>query len=229
MRRSRSIGSIAALSAAALMLLAADARADEAAVSRADDRGRLHVYAGLFGSAHLVAGQSTDYRRGYLDHGGGGGAFAGVRLDRFWAIELGWRTTVNGEEFESARVTNIPLERLAVTTVGVGPRLYLPVPIEWIAQPYAQASAGYSAILVRFTDCPDCDTVFAKGPAAELGGGVDFRLGRRLSAGLRATGQLLHFGSDAFEKRFRQGGFEPSRTQATILSLATDAYAMFHF
>jgi hypothetical protein len=215
--------------ALAVMLLARDARGDAGGLLRADDRARLHVYAGLFGSAHLVAGQATDYRRGYLDHGGGGGAFAGVRLDRFWAIELSWRTTVNGEDFEAARVTNIPLEGLAVTTLGIGPRLYMPVPAEWLVEPYAQASAGYSAVLVRFADCPDCDTVFARGPAAELGAGIDVRLGRRLTAGVRATGQLLHFGADAFEKRFRQAGFEPSHTQTTILSLATDAYAMFHF
>jgi hypothetical protein len=213
----------------ALCALSARAAADTAAVRRSsvESRGRLHAYAGLFGSTQLVAAQSTDYRRGYLDHGGGGGLFAGVRLNRLFSVEGNWRVTVNGEHLSAARVTNLPVDALIVTTWGVGARVHWPT--GGIVEPYGHASAGYAAIMVSYVDCPDCPRVFATGPAAELGGGIDVHLGRRASVGLRLTGQLLHFGQDAFEKRFRQVGFEPSSTQATILSSATDLYAMFHF
>ncbi|HWM86734.1 MAG TPA: outer membrane beta-barrel protein [Kofleriaceae bacterium] len=217
------------LVACALLGLCATARADSTGLrlSPAEEHARLHVYAGLFGSGYLVAAQSTDYRRGYLDHGGGGGLFAGVRLDRLLAVEIDWRTTLNGENFAAARVTNLPLDGLVVTTVSLGARVY--VPTGSMLEPYGLASAGYAVIMTDFVECPDCDSVFATGPAAALGGGLDVHLGRRLSAGLRMSGQVMHFGSDSFEKRFRVVGVEPSQTQATILSLATDAYATFHF
>lgn len=192
-----------------------------------DERARLHVYAGMFGSAHLVTAQATDYRRGYLDHGGGGGLFGGVRLNRLFSIEANLRTTINGENFARARVTNIPIDAVVVTSLGVGGKLH--VPTGTIFEPYGHASAGYALITADFVECPDCDTVFAGGPALELGAGVDVHLTRLISAGLRATGQVMHFGSDSFEKRLRLDGFQPSQTQTTILSFATDAYAAFHF
>jgi hypothetical protein len=220
---------LAACALLALAALRAPAMADSANGGSAppDSRGRLHVYAGLFGSAHLVAAQATDYRRGYLDHGAGGGVLAGVRLNRLLAVEAAWRTTANRDDLDGARVTNLPLETMVVTAVTAGPRVYWPTdgPVE----PYALFSLGYAAILTDFAGCPDCDTLFAGGPAAELGAGVDLRLGRHVSAGLRTSGQLLHFAGDSFEKRFRQADVEPSRTATTILSLATDAYAAFHF
>jgi opacity protein-like surface antigen len=218
------------LAACAVVALgAASARADSGDVraSRAHRRDRAHVYAGLFGSAYLVAAQATDYRRGYLDHGGGGGLFGGVRLNRRFSVEAGVRTTVHGENFARARVTNLPLDRLVLTTLGVGGRLHLPTGT--IFEPYAGAGAGYAIVAADFVECPDCDTVFAAGPQAELGAGVDVQVYGRISAGLRATGQVMYFGSDAFEKRLRVQGFEPSRTRTTILSMATDAYAAFHF
>jgi hypothetical protein len=241
---SANAGSAAAGSARADSARADSARADFAAAESAaadsantesatpgsapaDSRGRLHVYAGLFGSAHLVAAQATDYRRGYLDHGAGGGVLAGVRLNRVLAVEAGWRTTANRENLSGARVTNLPLETMVVTTVTAGPRVYWPT--GGAVEPYALFSLGYAAILTDFAGCPDCDTLFAGGPAAELGAGVDLRLGRHLSAGLRTSGQVVHFAGDSFEKRFRQADVEPSRTATTILSLATDAYAAFHF
>ncbi len=205
------------------------ARADSAATAAHPPpaRDRVHAYAGLFGSGYLVAAQSTDYRRGYLDHGGGGGLFAGVRLHRLFSVEANLRTTVNGENFARARVTNLPVDSLVVTTVGLGGRVHWPT--DGLLEPYAHASAGYAIVLTDFAECPDCDTVFAKGPQAELGAGLDVQLTRQLSAGVRVGGQVMYFGSDAFEKRFRLVPVEASRTQTTILSLTTDAYAMWHF
>jgi hypothetical protein len=211
---------VAALAAVALCALSGSARAEPAA-------DRVHAYAGLFGSGVLVAAQSTDYRRGYLDHGGGGGLFAGVRLHRLFSVEANLRTTVNGENFARARVTNLPLDSLIVTTVGVGGRVHWPT--AGLLEPYGHASAGYAIVLTDFAECPDCDTAFAKGPQGELGAGIDVQLHGRLSAGVRASGQVMYFGSDAFEKRLRQDPVEASRTRTTILSLTTDAYAMWHF
>jgi Outer membrane protein beta-barrel domain len=206
--------------------LASGARADSSDV-RARHQERMHAYAGLFGSAYLVAAQATDYRRGYLDHGGGGGLFAGVRLNRRFSVEARVRATVNGEHFARARVTHLPLDALVVTTVGLGGRVHLPIGSAF--EPYAAASAGYAVVVADFVDCPDCDAVFAKGPQAELGGGLDLHLSPRLSAGVRAGGQVLYFGHDSFEKRLREVELEPSQTRTAILSLATDAHASFHF
>ncbi|HYU14722.1 MAG TPA: hypothetical protein VEL05_01570, partial [Candidatus Acidoferrum sp.] len=118
----------AARAVLALCAMSAAARADSATVRRssAGSRERLHAYAGLFGSTQLVAAQSTDYRRGYLDHGGGGGLFAGVRLNRLFSVEGNWRVTVNGQDLDAARVTNIPVEALIVTTWGLGARVHWP-------------------------------------------------------------------------------------------------------
>ena len=218
---------LAACAALAVCALSAGARADSTATAERPARTRVHAYAGLFGSGHLVAAQATDYRRGYLDHGGGGGLFAGVRLHRLFSVEANLRTTVNGEDFARARVTNLPLDSVLVTTVGLGGRVHWPT--GGMLEPYGHASAGYALLLTDFAGCPDCDTVFATGPQAELGAGLDVQLLGRLSAGVRASGQVMYFGSDAFEMRFRQVPVEASRTQTTILSLATDAYAMWHF
>ncbi len=216
----RSETRVAALAAMVLCALSGSTRAEPAA-------DRVHAYAGLFGSGILVAAQSTDYRRGYLDHGGGGGLFAGVRIHPLFSVEANLRTTVNGENFARARVTNLPLDSLIVNTVGVGGRLHWPT--GGLLEPYAHASAGYAIVLTDFAECPDCDTVFAKGPQGELGAGVEVQLAGPLSAGVRVSGQVMYFGSDAFEKRFRLVPVEASRTRTTILSLATDAYAAWHF
>jgi hypothetical protein len=233
-RRARGArGALAALVASAALVVWPGAAARAEPVRPADGaaelgaRERLHVYAGMFGSGLLVAAQATDYRRGYLGHGGGGGIFAGVRLSRLFSVEANLRATVNGEHFARARVTNLPLDGLVVTTIGVGGRVHWPT--SWIVEPYGHASAGYAIITADFVDCPDCSAVFATGPQAELGGGVDLHLGRRLSAGVRVAGQVMHFGSDSFEARFRIESVQPSETRSTILSVATDVYAMFHF
>jgi hypothetical protein len=225
----RAAGALLALLAIAAPRAAAHADPAVRAAGSApiDARARLHAYAGVFGSGYLVAAQATDYRRGYLGHGGGGGLLAGVRLSRLFSVEADLRTTINGEHFARARVTNIPLDRLVVTTIGLGGRVHWPT--SSIFEPYGHASAGYAIVTADFVDCPDCDSVFATGPQAELGGGVDVHLGHHLSAGVRVAGQVMHFGSDSFEARFRIPSVQPSETRSTILSLATDLYAAFHF
>lgn len=227
--RSRSTASRLAAAAVLVLVLATPrgAAAEPARVEAPAARAPVHVYAGLLGSGVLVAAQATDYRRGYLGNGGGGGLFAGVRLGPHVSLELDGRVTVNRERFAAARVTNIAVDGLAVTTLTGGVRLHWP--LGGILEPYGRIGAGYAAIVASYPDCAACDTVFATGPALELGGGVEVSLTRRFSVGARIGGQLLHFGEDAFERRLRQPDRTPSRTRTTILSATADLTAAFHF
>ena len=217
----------AAAAAAALLLAPRGAAAEPPRVEGPAPSAPVHLYAGLSGSGVAAVAQATDYRRGYLGNGGGGGLFAGVRLGPHVSLELDGRVTRNGERFAAARVTNIPVGGLAVTTLVGGIRLHWP--LGGALEPYGRLGAGYAAIVASYPDCAACDTVFATGQAAELGAGVDLALTRRITVGVRAGGQLLHFGEDAFERRLRQPDRTPSRTRAAIFSATADLTAAFHF
>jgi opacity protein-like surface antigen len=225
--RSTSAWLAATAAAAALVLAPRGAAADPARIETPAERAPVHVYAGLFGSGVVAVAQATDYRRGYLGNGGGGGLFVGVRLGPLVSIELDGRVTRNAERFAAARVTNIAVGGLAVTTLTGGVRLHWP--LGGILEPYGRLGAGYAAIVASYPDCAACDTVFATGQAVELGGGVDVSVSERITVGVRAGGQLLHFGEDAFERRLRQPDRTPSRTRAAIFSATADLTAAFHF
>jgi len=184
-------------------------------------------YAGTLGSADLVIRQDTDYRTGYLDHGGGGGLVAGIELGPVFAVELVARATANGQHLAAARVTNLPVAGLAVTTATLGVRLRVPTTGPIV--PFGRLGIGYAAIMPVFVDCPSCDTVFTAGLAVEAGLGVDLAATAWLHVGAQASSQLLHFESDAFERRLRQAGSEPSMTHATITSVVCDVFAAVHF
>lgn len=224
---SRSRRAWLAAAAAALCLAPRGGAADPERAHAPAARAPVHVYAGVFGAGVVAVAQATDYRRGYLGNGGGGGLFAGVRLGPLVSIELGGRVTWNQERFAAARVTNIAVGGLAVTTLTGAVRLDWP--LGGIVEPHGRIGAGYAAIVASYPDCAACDAVFATGQAVELGGGVDVSVTDRITVGVRAGGQLLHFGEDAFERRLRQPGRTPSRTRAAIFSATADLTAAFHF
>jgi hypothetical protein len=199
---------------ALLVLIAGAAHAD------------ARVYAGLSGAAQVVATQQTDYRRSYLGRGAGGGLFAGVHVRPWLALDLTSRATVHDERFAEARVTNLPIAAVAATTIALGPRLRWPGSRR--LTPHARAAIGYAAIVVDFVECPACHAVFARGLDVELSGGLDIAIARRFWIGLQATGQLLHFRGDDFERRFRVAS-EPSRTRTTVASLIVELSLSLHF
>jgi hypothetical protein len=197
------------------------------ASARAETTPRRHVFVGVVGAGRVVVAQRTGYRQGYLGNGGGGGVVVGVRAQRWLSLDAELLTAVHAQRLAAARVTTLPIAGAALARASLGVRVHWPSGGR--LEPYAGARLGLAATFLDFVDCPDCDRLFATGPAAELRGGVELALGRRLALGVSGGAELMHFAGDAFERRLRQAGFERSHTPTTIVSIAVGLDATAHF
>jgi hypothetical protein len=208
----------------ACMLEGTTARAeDQEAPGASWDGQRLHV--GVFGSGYFVAGQWTDWRTGYLGHGGGVGLEAGFRPKWWVSFDLKWRFTLNQEDFAAARVTYFEVDRLYVTTVGGGPTFHWPFAPQWDAYSYVQLA--YAVVGTSYQDCPECDSIFTRGWTGEVGVGLDFHLPSSISLGARVGAQVSRFRWDAFERRFRTD-VEQAR-ETLVLPVIIDLTVRYRF
>lgn len=187
-------------------------------------RHRVHGYVGGYLQGFVVAAQVTDYNTGYLSHGGGGGLFGGIRLGPFFSLELDWGITYHDESFDTGGGTTTTfLDSLYLMTFTLNGKIHIPTrgPIE----PYFQAGIGFAYIGASYGagGCLDCDSIFAKGPAFNIGGGLDFWMGPFFSLGGRLLYRGLYFTEDAF------GNSIGNARSNFVNGVSLDVNIQFHF
>ena len=184
-------------------------------------RHRLHGYIGAQLTGLIVVAQVTDYETGYLGHGGGGGIFGGVRFNPWLAIELNWNATYHDERFDAGSSTVIVLDSIYLMSITADAKIHIPTwgPIE----PFIQAGIGFAYIGANYDDCIGCDSIFASGPAFNLGGGVDIWLGPHISVGGRMLYKGLYFNEDEFGRR------SDLSESNYVNGINIDAFLSYHF
>ena len=190
-------------------------------------RHRLHGYIGGQLSGFIVAAQVTEYDHGYLGHGGGGGLYGGVRLGPFVSLEANWNITFHDESWRAVTpggtvIEDRYLDSIYLMTLTADAKIHIPTrgPVE----PFFQGGIGFAFIGATYADPDyDGDTIFAKGPAFNLGGGLDIWLGPWLSVG----GRLLYRGP-----YFTQDDFTGQAIKAEsnyVNGVDIDVFLTFHF
>jgi hypothetical protein len=134
---------------------------------------RRHFYLGAEGVGVAVLGQSGP--REFLSHGGGVNLFLGGRVSRRAAIEFGWQPTFHGRD--GAPLAAGDNGGLGFSALTFDVKLF---PLLGPIQPYFAAGVGSYFL----TD--DGMSLYAEGPGYQVGGGIDFWLGRHVSLGLKA-------------------------------------------
>lgn len=179
-------------------------------------RHRVHGYMGGQAGGMFVLAQVTDYTEGYLSHGGGAGLFGGLRLGPFVSLELNWTIS-----FHDDALTQKYLDSLYLMTVTADAKIHIPTygPVE----PYFQAGVGFAYIGATYYDCTACDSIFAKGPAFNVGGGMDFWLGPWFSIGGRILYRGLYFNEDAY------GRVSNAAKSNFVNGISVDVNGTFHF
>lgn len=174
---------------------------------------RPHAYLGLQGMGLFVLGHVTDLPEGYIDHGGGGGVFAGVRLGRYISLEANWTITFHDDLFESAPGAIVVLDSLYVMTLTGDLKIH--VPTYSALEPYFQVGIGAAWL----GDTGD-EGMFARGPAFNAGAGADLWLNPFVSIGGRVLYRGLAFGEADFTLPDNQRDF--------VNTLSVDANITFH-
>ncbi|HZS39725.1 MAG TPA: outer membrane beta-barrel protein [Polyangia bacterium] len=157
---------------AALSLAPRPARAEFVYVRPAPNPfARPHFYMGAEVVGVAVVGETGP--RSFLDHGGGFNLFVGGRINRVFALELGWQPTFHNNQTDifGERVSTVGLD--ALTVDGKFYPLYGPI------QPYLTVGAGLYLLGDNFS-------VLAEGPGYQIGAGIDFWITRHVSLGLKA-------------------------------------------
>jgi hypothetical protein len=189
MTRKVLLGVAAALALMLLIPEEASAQYYRPAPRRFGHRHRPHAYVGgqLMGMA--IANQATDVE--YMGHGGGGGLFAGFRLSPFFAIEGNWMITYHNEAWDDGNgALVVDINAFYIMSFTADAKIFIPTfgPME----PYFQAGIGFAYTGATYGGgwSGEEATVWASGPTFNVGGGLDFYLGPRLSLG----GRLLYRG-----------------------------------
>lgn len=181
-------------------------------------RHRVHGYIGGQAGGMFVLAQVTDLTEGYLSHGGGAGLFGGIRLGPFVSLEANWTIS-----FHDDALTDRTLDSLYLMTITADAKIHIPTygPVE----PYFQAGVGFAYIGASYYDCAACDSIFAKGPAFNVGGGMDFWLGPWFSLG----GRILYRGLYFSEFVNPSGTTTRISTSNFINGVSVDVNGTFHF
>jgi hypothetical protein len=181
-------------------------------------RHRPHMYAGGQLMGYGIATQVTDYRTGYLGHGGGGGLFLGGRISPYFSLEGNWMMTFHDETFETVNTTVIDIDAIYLMSFTLDGKVHIPTfgPLE----PYFQGGLGYALVGATY-NAGTGDSVFANGLAVHLGGGVDFWANPWLSFG----GRLLYRGIYLAEPNYDGG----QTYDNFVNGFSLDVNATFHF
>ena len=187
---------------------------------------RPHFYVGGQLGGFFIAKQVTD-QAGYMGQGGGGGAFAGFRFNRMFALELNLGLTYHNETLGAfGGGSIIALNNLFLLTTTIDAKFYLVSRGQF--QPYLQAGVGYGYLGASYSDgyCSNfnCDTTFAQGPLFQLGGGFDYWLTPRVTLGSR----LLYRGIAFSEANY--GEVTVRRNSKNFINgFALDFTVAFHY
>lgn len=188
---------------------------------------RFHFYVGLQGSALVVVDQSSGAGAAgpgeFLGHGGGGGLFAGLRMGRWFALELNWAMTYHNfyEEYD-AYWDYYEWSALHLQTMTLDGKLHIPT---WgIVEPFVQAGVGFSFAGVSFgDDYSQEDYNYASGVAFNVGGGLDIWLGPFITLGGRILYRGMAFGEPSIDARGR------TTYRNYVSGVALDANVAAHF
>lgn len=181
--RSSLIAAALLMSASAIDLGAVDAQPRRYRYRPARPHAGIYLFPrGLYFGAGIVGTKILNQRGGpdLLEDGAGLSLYAGLRVSRSLSLELGWVGTAhNPEGVETA--FGPETDYLVLNGVTADARVYLNAAAdERGAQPYLQGGLG-----VYFLDDQTLGTE-SVGTGFQLGGGLDFRVGRNLSLGVRA-------------------------------------------
>lgn len=171
---------------------------------------RTHFYFGgqLMG---LVVLQQQLKGIGRLGHGGGFGLYGGVRLGRFIALEANWTFTAHDEEWDQ--------ESLQIQTLTGDIKFHIPT---WSRlEPYIQAGGGWAFFGVTGAFEGGHPYLYASGPTYNLGGGVDYHIGRYLSVGGRLLYRGMYFGEEQYGESWDNANF--------VHGVSIDFTASLHF
>lgn len=154
-----------------ILASALDARADWTYLQQQEEQyAREHVYLGAGGlGVHVLTAPDS---RAAVNDGAGFSIHLGARLDRAFALELGWQPTFHGD----ADAFQQRVGRVAMQAVTLDAKLY---PWHSSVQPYLDLGTG--AYLIG-----DGLGLFAAGPGYQVGGGIDFWLSPWFSLGVKA-------------------------------------------
>ncbi|MCB9557577.1 MAG: hypothetical protein H6707_15825 [Deltaproteobacteria bacterium] len=181
-------------------------------------RHRVHGYLGGQLGGFFVAAQVTDYDRGYMSHGGGGGLYGGVRLGPFVSMELNWGVSYHDRNDYWATYFD------AMYMMTVTADLKLHVPTRGPVEPFFQGGLGFAWIGPTYVDAwHDTVDVWAKGFTFRLGGGLEFFAGPWLSVGGRLLYQGLVFTNDGFT------GAPINKEKNFVNGVSLDFFGTIHF
>lgn len=174
--------------------------------TRTDWRERPHLYAGILASGDLVAAQVTDYDPAVLGRAGGGGGFVGgLRLFPFLAAEGTLTVSAQQARWSARTAQMVPLDS-ALLVVGAGDvRVYVGRLAE--AEAYVLGGVGMAQLRVSYPSDPEyaaLDSLFARGLAVDVGGGLDYWFGPMLSLGGRLLHRGIYFWEPAIELEVEQ-------------------------
>jgi len=187
---------------------------------------RTHFYVGGQLMGLVVLHQNlTNLDVGVLGHGGGVGLTGGVRLGRFVALEANWTFTGHDEYWACDEHTTYceagTPDSLQIQTLTADIKFHIPT---WSRlEPFIQAGGGWAFFGVTGPYARDHGYLYASGPTYNIGGGIDFHLGRHWTLG----GRLLYRGFYFGEPRYHYGSYNP--TGNFVHGVSIDFTAAIHF
>lgn len=154
---------------------------------------RPHFYFGGQLSGLVVVHQNLD-GVGVLGHGGGVGLHAGMRFGRYVALEANWTFTAHDEMWDCDKYDcyqGAP-DALQIQTVTADMKFHIPT---WSRlEPFIQAGGGWAFFGVTGGWAHgEPGYLYTSGPAFNLGGGVDFHIGRYFTIGGRMLYRGMYF------------------------------------
>lgn len=132
---------------------------------------RPHFYVGVGGAGTLVLGETGP--RSFLTSGGGFHITLGGRINRVFALELGWTPTFHNNEYD---IYGHPVATLGLSAYTIDGKFYPGA--RGPVQPFFVVGAGMYVL-------GDAFGALGEGPGYQIGGGIDLWLGRWASIGLK--------------------------------------------
>lgn len=162
---------------------------------------RTHFYFGGQLGGTVVVSQKME-QVGVIGHGGGLGLHVGARLGRFVSLEGNWNLSVHDElwgcEDPHGYCADGAVDNININTLTADVKFHIPT---WSKlEPYVQAGGGW-AFMGESGQYGEAHTgPLASGPTFNLGGGLNFYVGRWLSFGGRLLYRGIYFGQTQYGK-----------------------------
>jgi hypothetical protein len=174
------------------------------------DRPGVYLGGALVGALIVNQANTDSTDPNFIDHGGGGQLFLGVRIAPMFALEFGYAQTAHNTVADS--YGNV-VDYLALHALTLDAKIIFPNRSN--VRPYIQGGVGYYALTQGYADA-------TSGGGFQLGGGVDIWLNPWWSLGGRAIYHGVKFSNIG-------GSYEVAGNKPFLSYVSLDFNVQVHF